>query len=110
MYLIDHLAAGQLMQSVYVLGDDAVKLSLCLHLGQFVMGLVGLNAARVHFLAVELVEHLGLALQAGIAQQIFGLIGVKPHIVLVVEAVLAAEIRDSALCRNAGTAEKDDML
>ena len=98
MHLIDHLASGCLVQAVDILRDHALELSFCLHFSQLVMRLVGQDSPGIHLLPVKLIKDLGLSLQAGIAQQVFRLIGIEPDIVLIVQSVLAPEIRDPALC------------
>jgi hypothetical protein len=73
------------------------------------MGFVGCYASCIHFLAVKLVKDLGLMFQTGVAQQIFRLIGVKTNIMLILQPLLAAEIRDSALRGNAGAPEENKL-
>ena len=98
------------MQSVDVLRNNTVQFSLLFHLGQFIMCPVGHDAAGIHFLTIELIKNLGFMFKAGMAQKIFRLIGVEADIVLIVQAVLAPEIRDSALCGDTCAAKKRDVI
>ena len=109
MDLIHDLAARLLMKPVDILCDDAVEFALLLHLRQLYMRSVGLAVPCVHLLPVELEEDLGLVIETAAAQKVLGLIPVKPHIMLVVQPVLAPEIGNAALRGYAGTSEKGDM-
>ena len=110
MYFINSPAPGFLVQAVNILCDNAVEFSLFFHFRKFNMGPVGKTVPCVHLLPVKLKEHLGLMVQAAAAQQILRFIAVKPHIMLVVQAVLAPEIGDPALSRYACAAKKRNVL
>ncbi len=100
------LAARGLVQAVDVLGDDGGELARGLEPGQPQVGRVGLCIFDDEFLAVKAVELLRLLLEKGVGEDGLGRVGV----VLVVEAVHAAEVRDAALGGDARPAEKDDAV
>ena len=110
MHFIDDLTARFLVQAVNILCDNAVELALCFHFRKLYVGPVGMAVPCVHLLPVELKKDLGLMVQAAAAEQVFRLVAVKAHVMLVVEAVLTSEIGDAALRRYACAAKKRDVL
>ena len=110
VYFIDSPAPCFLMQTVNILRDNTVEFSLFFHFRKLYMGPVGKTMPCVHLLAVKLKENLGFMIQAHTAEQVFRLIAVKPHVMLIIQAVLAPEIRDPALSRYSCAAKKRDVL
>ena len=106
MQLVDHLAAGRLVQPVDVLGDHGLELACPLQLSQFQVGRVGLGPLNEHFLPVEAVKLLRVLGKEGRAEDGLRGIGVG----LVVQSVHAAEVGDATFRGHPGAAEKDDVL
>ena len=102
----DVLAARFLVQAVDVLGDDGFQFARFFQFGQFDMGHVGLGVEGQHLVAVEAVKFFRVVHEEGMAEDRFG----RVFIVLVVQAVGAAEIGDAAFRRDAGAAEEDDVI
>ena len=106
MELVDVDAARRLVEPIDVLGHHGLELARLLQLRQLQMGSIGFGVRKEHLVVVEAVELLRILLEEGVAQN--GLRGIL--VLLVVQAVHAAEIRDAALGRYARPAEKDDIL
>ena len=106
MELVDVDAARRLVEPIDVLGHHGLELARLLQLRQLQMGSIGLGVGKEHLVVVEAVELLRILLEEGVAQN--GLRGIL--VLLVVQAVHAAEIRDAALGGHARPAEKDDIL
>ena len=106
MEFIDLFAAGCLMQAVNVLGDNSQELAFLFPLGELQVRLVGLGVERQHLIPVETEESFWLLHKEGMGQDGFR----RVIILLIIESVYAAEIRDTAFRGNAGTAEEDDSM
>ena len=104
--LVDDLAPGGLMQAIDVLGDHGLELAGPLQLGQLQVRSVGLGPLDNHLVPVEAVELGGIFLKKRVAQD--RLRGVV--VLLVIQPVGAAEIRDAGLGGNTGPAEEHDVL
>ena len=102
----DILTARFLVQAVDVLGDDGFQFAGFFQFGQLDVGHVGLGVEGQHLVAVETVEFFRVVHEEGVAEDRFG----RVFIVLVVQAVSAAEIGDAAFRRYAGAAEEDDVI
>ena len=74
------------------------------------MRCVRFAAPCVHFLPVELEKHIRMVNQAVMGEQIFRFIFVEADIPLIVQTVLASEIRDPALCGNTRSTEENNMV
>ena len=99
-------AAGQLMQAVDILGDHSFQFSFPFQFRETKMGHVGFGALHDQLVAVETVEFLRLCFEEAVTDD-----GLRRILVFqVVKAVDAAEVRDPAFCRYAGTAEEDDVV
>ena len=107
--LIDLFAAGLLVQSVDVLGDHAFQHARALKFRQLIVGGIGLCPAGIQVFSIVGKEDFRLFMQAVIAQQILRFVFGKALLPLSVEAVFAAEIRDSALRRYTGSAQESHM-
>ena len=104
---LQHLVtAGHLVQAVDVLGDNGFEFSLLFPLGQLVMGGIGPGFGAEQLLAVEVVKLLGVFFVKGVAEHGFRRI----LEFLVVQPVYAAEIPDTGLCADTGSAEKDNVV
>ena len=100
------LAPGRLMQAVDVLRDDRLELALALQLRQTQVGTIGLGPVDDELIPVKFVVLLRVRHEEGMTQDRLGRI----IILLVIQAVHAAKIRDAALGRDAGAAEKHDPV
>ena len=94
------------MQAVDVLGDDGLQPALPLQLCQPQVGSVGLCPLHNELIPVEPVELLGVLLPEGVAQDGLG----RVIVLLVVQAVHAAEIGDAAFGGDPRAAKKDDAV
>ena len=94
------------MQTVDVLRYNGTTLALAFPLGQLEVSRVRLCIERQHFRTIEAVKLLGFAQEERMAEN--GLRRV--FVLLVVQTVHRAEIRNAALGRYARTAEKDDIV
>lgn len=92
------------MQSVDVLRDHRLKPARPLQLGQLAVGGVGLSVQAEHFFPVELKKALWVGHKIGVAQNRLR----RLVIVLVVQPVHAAEIRNTRLRGHPRAAEKDN--
>ena len=106
MEFIDFPASGCLVEAVDILGDDSVQLAHFLQAGQHPVGRVGLGVGEEHLIVVEAVKLLGVFAVKAVAQNGFRRI----IILLVVQPVHTAEIRNAALGGDAGAAKKDDVI
>ena len=91
--LEDILAARRLMQPVDILRNDGLELSLALQLGKAQMRTVGLGAVHDELVPMEFIVFLRMRHEKRVAQDRLGRI----VILLVIEAVHTAKIRDAAL-------------
>ena len=110
MDLIDFSAACFLVQPVDVLRHHCIQPAQLLELRQILVGIVRLNGPRVHLLTVELIVDLRFIDQTAVAQKVFRTILVKADIPLIVQSVLAPEIRHAAFRGDSCAAEKHNML
>ena len=106
MQLKHIFAPGRLVQAVDILRDDRLQLALALQLRQAQVGAVGPGPVNDELVTVEFVVLLRMRHEEGVAQDRLGRI----IIFLVIQAIHTAEIRDAALGRDAGTAEKHDPV
>ena len=104
--LVNGLGPRSLMQAVDVLGDDGLQPALPLQLCQPQVGSVGLRPLHNELIPVEPVELLGVLLPEGVAQDGLG----RVIVLLVVQAVHAAEIGDAAFGGDPRAAKKDDAV
>ena len=94
------------MQTVDVLRDDRGQLACLLQLRKLAVRGIRELVQREHLVLIELVELLGLVKEERMAQN--DLRGIV--VFLIVQSVDTAEIRNAALGRNTGAAEKDDAV
>ena len=104
MKFVDTLAARRLMQPVNVLRDHSGQLAVLLPLRQLFVSCVGFGGQNQHFIPVETVKLFRIPVEKGVGKDLFRRI----IILLIVQPVRAAKVRDPALRGDAGTAEKDD--
>ena len=98
-----HIArASRRVQAVNVLCHHGVYMALPLQAGQGQMRRVRLCMRVQHFFAVELKKFRRVLYKKGVRQNFFR----RPGPLLMIQAVLRAEIRDAALTRDARPAEK----
>ena len=103
---LQHLPTpGRLMQAVNILGDHCLQLSGRLHFRELHMRRIGLCIQRQHLILVKLVKLLCLSGQKGMTDDLLGRI----FIFLMIQAVLAAEIRNTAFRGDPGAAEKHNI-
>ncbi len=102
----DGSASRRLVEPVNILGDDRPELSLLFQPGQFLVGCVGLCVQKEHFTAVKTVKFSRVLAVETVAQD-----GLRRIVVLlVVQAVHASEVRNTALRGHACPAEKHDIV
>ena len=100
------LAACLLMQAVDVLGDDSLQLPSGLQLRQLVVGCVGLGIGTQKLAAVKTEELLRILLIKSVTEN-----GLRRIIILLmIQPVYTAKIRDPGLRADTGTAKKDDII
>ena len=104
--LVHRFGTRRLVQPVDVLGDDGPEFPFPLELRQPQMGRVGLCPADDQLVPVKAVELLGVPLPEGMAEDGLG----RVIVLLMVQPVHAAEIRDARLGADPGPAEKDDVF
>ena len=104
--LADVAAAGLLMEAVDVLGDDGGQLAPFLPAGQLFVSGVRFCVRAEHLFTVKTVELLRMVQEKMMAQNLLR----RPGVMLVIQPVHAAEIRDSALGGHARPAKKHDMF
>ena len=109
MDLLHILAPRFLMQTVNVLRDDSVQLSMRFHLRQ-----LHVRSIRKHISGIQVFpeirkEHFGFTVEALAAEQIFRPVPRELLIVFPVQPVFASEIRDAALCRYACPAKEHNI-
>ena len=99
-------AAGFLVQAVDILRDDRLQLPRLLQLGQFPVSRVRLRVQGQHLILVETVEFFRFPHKKCMADD-----RLRRIVILhMIQTVLAPEIRNSALRRDARAAEKDDII
>ena len=106
MELEDSFAPRHLMQSVDILRDNCVQLTGAFKLGKLLMTLVGLRIGRYHALAVKRIKLSRMGLIERMGEHHLGRIVEM----LMVQAIDAPKIRDTACCRNTRTTEKHDTI
>ena len=106
MQLQNLTAARRLMQPVNVLRDDGFQLALRFPLRQLSVGGVGLRSGQPQLFMVKAIVFLRVFLKKRVGQNLLRRI----LVFLIVKPVHAAEIRDAALRRDAGAAEKHDVV
>ena len=94
------------MQPVDILRDDGLQLPLALQLGKAQMRTVGLGAVHNELVPMEFIVFFRMRHEKRVAQDRLGRI----VILLVIEAVHTAKIRNAALGRDTGAAEKHDPV
>ena len=94
------------METIDVLGDDAGQLARFFQLRQLLMGSVGLGIEIEHFVAIEIIEFLGMLKKKVKAQHFFRRI----FIFLVIQSIDAAEVRNSAFRGYACAAKKNNGI
>ena len=102
--LQDIPASGHLVQAVNILCYHSRQSPGTLQFGQLFVGGVGLGSETDHFVSIKSVELLCVPFKVSVAEDGFRRYGK----LLVIQSVLTAEIRNAALCGNAGTAEEDN--
>ena len=105
MQLQHIFAACQLVQPINVLGDDGSQLALLFQLGQPQMRGVGPGTGHDQLFAVKIIKFFGFFLKKGMAQNFLR----RVFVLLVIQPVHAAKIRNAAFGRNACSAEKHDI-
>ena len=100
------LAAGSLMQTVNILSDDGPELAPLFKLGKLQVSPIGHNTVDDQLFPVKTVILSRVTDKKAAGEDSFG--RVLP--LLVIQSVHAAEIRNSRLCTDSGTAEKNDIL
>ena len=94
------------MQIVDVLRHDSAAFALALPLSELEVRGVRLSVQREHLCTVETVKFLGFGEEKRVAQDGFRRI----LVLLIVQTVHRAEIRNAAFGRDARTAEKYDVV
>lgn len=107
--LIDIFAAGFLVQAVNILRDHSLQYACSLKFRQFIVGGIGFCPAGIQVFSIVGKEDFRLFVKAVIAQQILRFLFGEALLSLSVEAVFTAEIRDAALRRYPGAAQKSHM-
>ena len=102
--LIYRAAARCLVQAVNILGHHSGALACLLQLCQFVMGSVGLGKRTQHFAAIKAVEFRWVLVKKAARKDLLRRIVV----LLMIQAVHTAKVRNTALGRHPGAAKKDD--
>ena len=103
MDLVHQPVAGQFVQSVDVLGDDAAQLPRLLQFKQLPVGGVGQGFRVQHIPPVEVEEGIRVQVEEGLAQDH---LGSEPFIALMIKPLLRAEVRDAAGGGDARAAEE----
>lgn len=104
--LVDVLATGSLMQTVYILRDNGGQLACLLQLCELFVCGVWLRVQREHLVLIKSEELLRLRLEKGMTEDGFR----RKFVLLMIQAVNAAEIRNAAFRRDTGAAEKNKFL
>jgi hypothetical protein len=102
----DGLGASLLMQAVNILGDDRREFPLPFPASQNLVGNIGFKTQGQHLFPVEIEEVFRLALIEAMGDNHFRRI-LK---FLPVQAIYAAEVRNSGFGTNASTTEEDDAI
>lgn len=103
--LVDFFASGHLMKAVDVLCDDGREFAVAFQFGKFVVDGAWTVVGCDHFSAVEVKEFFRMSVKKAAAEHGFWIVF---EAFLMIEAVLAAEVRNAAFCRDTSAAEKDD--
>ena len=94
------------MQPVDVLGHHCQQFSGLFQLRQLFVRRIGLCRETDHLVPVKPVKILGMPFKISMAED-----GLRRHVILlVIQPILAAEVRDAAFCGNACAAKKDDPV
>ena len=104
--LQDSLASGGLMQSIDILRDHSTHLSGTFQLRQLFMGGVRLSFWEEHLIPVKTEEFFRMGTVKAVAQ--YGLRRIV--VLLMVQTIHASEVRNTAFSRDAGTAEKYNVI
>ena len=94
------------MEAVYILGDDRLKLSSLLQPGQGLMGPVGESSGKQHPVLIKAVKFLRIPHIKAVAYD--GLRRV--FVLLVIEPVHTAEIRNPAFRGYSGSAKEHNII
>ena len=104
--LIYGFAAGCLMQTVAVLGNDSDEFSAGFKLGKLIMCRVRLCIECNKLAAIKFVEFFGMGHKKIMTEHRFG----RTFEFLMIQPVNTAVIGNSAFCRNTGAAEENYMI
>ena len=104
--LQDSLASGGLMQSIDILRDHSMHLSGTFQLRQLFMGSIRLSFWEEHLIPVKTEEFFRMGTVKAVAQ--YGLRRIV--VLLMVQTIHAAEVRDPALGGDTGSAKKYDIV
>ena len=104
--LQDSLASGGLMESIDILRDHSTHLSGMFQLRQLFMGGVRLSFWEEHLIPVKTEKFFRMGTVKAVAQ--YGLRRIV--VLLMVQTVHAAEVRNPAFGGDAGTAEKYNVI
>ena len=95
MNFINDCTSGLSMQIINVLRDNGNDLAVTFQLCHQIMRNVGVNSATIQFLSIELIEYIWIILQTFFTQKILRRKCFKLDIVLIIQAVFTAEIRNA---------------
>ena len=84
MNLPHFLTSCLLMQSINILSDNSIQLSLLLHFRQFLMRIIRLESPTIQILSKIGKKYLGLLIQTIIAEQILRFILPKFTVLLII--------------------------
>ena len=95
-----------LVESINILCDHRLQLAVFFQLGQLLVSRIGLGVGPQHLVPVKAVKFFRPGIKKAAAEDRLRRI----IILLVIKAICTAEIRDTALCTDACTAEENDMI
>ena len=104
---LEHLFTScSLVQAIYVLCYDSLKLSRFLQLSQLHMSSIGLSIRSKHFVFIELIKFLSLVNEKCMTHYLLRWI----FILLIVETILTSEIRYTTFCGHPGTTKENYII
>ena len=102
----DFFASCHLMEPIDVLGDDIFQSSCLFQFGKIFMGGIGFGIKVDHPILIETIELSCILIEEMMGDDLFGVI----LVFLMIESVLASEIRYSGFRGDSGPSEKDDIV
>ena len=103
--LDDVTTSRLLVETVDVLRHDGLEFPLLFELGKIKVARIRFLVQKEHPFAIKAIELFRIPHEEVMGDDLFGIV----TIFLVVETILAAEVRDSRLRGDAGTTEKDNV-